>query len=346
MLLAALGCGRWSFDPVGGDANVVFVTSMSYLPSTFATDLAAADAICAQRAVAGGLAGQYVAYLSTPTVDARDRLAGARGWVRPDGKPFVDTIDDLVADRVLYPPRIDELGEDVMVNGTLTVPESMTATGSDGRLRQACADFATATAIGGPAYGTYQTWTNVDFLPCNSPATLYCFGVDKAQPLVYDHVPGRLAFTTVEKFAPGPGMSINSADTLCTTEAAGAHLPGSYQALLATSTATASSRFDLSGPNWVRVDGVPLAADPLALVAGRIDATLNFTADDATSTIGVATGGGLNAPATLAQTCDDWTNALGTMMYGVADRSGSLTNFFDYGIPGSCAPAPVYCLQF
>jgi len=74
--------------------NFVFATSTSY-PADFG-GLAGADAICNQHAGDAGLPGTYVAWLSTTTVDARDRLAGARGFVRPDGLPFADTVDDAL----------------------------------------------------------------------------------------------------------------------------------------------------------------------------------------------------------------------------------------------------------
>src|SRR5262245_55485496 len=124
VVLVAVGCGRVGFstgelgsDGRGGDdggtggdgapgdganagANVGFVRSG--LTDGGIGGLAQADAICAQRAIEGSLPGTYVAYLSTTTVNAIDRLAGARGWVRPDGQPFADTTADIAAGIVLY----------------------------------------------------------------------------------------------------------------------------------------------------------------------------------------------------------------------------------------------------
>src|SRR5690606_988458 len=74
-------------DPDAGAAdaalptNIVFVTSTQHVAQDLG-GLEGADRICADRAAAAGLPGTYVAWLSTRTVDARDRLAGARGWVR------------------------------------------------------------------------------------------------------------------------------------------------------------------------------------------------------------------------------------------------------------------------
>jgi hypothetical protein len=96
--------------------------------------------------------------------------------------------------------------------------------------------------------------------------------------VVAQPVAGRQAFVTVQTFAvdaSGPAK----ADQLCATEAATAGLSGTFKALLAMTSQSAISRvpFSLTGPNWVRLDGVPLAALPLALAAGQIDAPLNVS---------------------------------------------------------------------
>src|SRR5690606_4557544 len=82
--------------------NLVFVTSTTHEPASLG-GLAGGDAICAARAEAAGLPGTYVAWLSTATVDARDRLGSARGWRRVDGEPFADTVEDLASGKIFYP---------------------------------------------------------------------------------------------------------------------------------------------------------------------------------------------------------------------------------------------------
>ena len=93
--------------------NLVFFTSTTHdgnLGAPPSAAFAAADGICNARAQAAGLPGSYVAWLSTSTANAKDRLGTSRGWVRTDGLPFVDTVADLVAGKVLYPPRANESG--------------------------------------------------------------------------------------------------------------------------------------------------------------------------------------------------------------------------------------------
>jgi hypothetical protein len=105
--------------------NYVFVTS-TVVDVPFG-GLAGADARCQEFATLGDLPGTYVAYLSTSDTDAIDRLAGSRGWIRPDGKPFVDSLADLAAGHILYPPRLDERGQ------PHDNVEVFTGTGEDGR---------------------------------------------------------------------------------------------------------------------------------------------------------------------------------------------------------------------
>jgi hypothetical protein len=63
---------------------------------------------------------------------------------------------------------------------------------------------------------------------------------------------------------------LTAVDHLCTTEAAAARLTGSFSALVATGTASAISRFDPSGANWVRRDGVALAGTVGDFAAGKL----------------------------------------------------------------------------
>ena len=86
--------------PIPTGHNIVFVTSIEYDGNL--GGLGGADAACQSRAAFAGLPGTYVAWLSTPTVSAHSRIQG-RGWVRRDGRPFVDTIADLEQSKMLYP---------------------------------------------------------------------------------------------------------------------------------------------------------------------------------------------------------------------------------------------------
>jgi hypothetical protein len=95
----------------GPRPNWMFTTSTSQEPSL--GGLSGADETCMKRAQAANLAGTFVALLSTSAVDARSRLRTSRGWLRTDGKPFVDTQQQLFTGAVRNPPSVDEFGKPI-----------------------------------------------------------------------------------------------------------------------------------------------------------------------------------------------------------------------------------------
>src|SRR5262249_24823251 len=113
----------------------------------------------------------------------------------------------------------------------------------------------------GDAVATTRDWTIKFSTDATQPAHLYCFGTDFNQPLVLaSPTTKRLAFVSSATFAAAGGAA--AADAHCQNEAQTASLSGSYRALLATTTASATdaSRFDLTGAPWVRLDGTPWVA--------------------------------------------------------------------------------------
>src|SRR5437879_12668371 len=109
LLVVGAGCGRIGFDgspggggpaggadnPTGADggaaltANLAFVSSMTYAPGALGGP-AGADAACNQLAASAGRSGSFVAWISTNTTNAIDRIAGARGWTRVAGPALGD----------------------------------------------------------------------------------------------------------------------------------------------------------------------------------------------------------------------------------------------------------------
>lgn len=70
----------------GGGARV-FVTATSYAAKSLgggASRVAGADGFCANAAAAAGLGGNWVAWLSTSTVNAIDRVTGTGPWYLVD----------------------------------------------------------------------------------------------------------------------------------------------------------------------------------------------------------------------------------------------------------------------
>jgi hypothetical protein len=259
--------------------NVVFVTSEKIELRFESLDVA--DEKCNAAARAAGLPGEYRAWLSTVDVDARDRLGSARGWVRPDGVPFADTLEDIVNGRILNPPALDELGveippEDDYAVATATNPFGYHAPGFD------CDDWtsgeSTTMLLGGRARATTDHWTFYSYGDCSAPGRIYCFGVDQSFPVAPAPVAGKRAFISDKMLQWSPGGA--SADAHCAAEAADAGLSGSFLALLPMMGAAAASRFaSPPGTVWLRMDGVPINAPGSDLFAeGPLLTPLNVTA--------------------------------------------------------------------
>jgi hypothetical protein len=348
-----VGCGRSGFDPCGpfadapaADAsasahNIAFVTSTTHVPTTFGADLSGADATCNARAAEAGLPGSYVAWLSTSNTSAVQRLTGSRGWMRTDGAPFADRSGDIATGAVLHPLRVDEHG-DIVSNAEAV----HTGTRGDGGLAPNCSDYQDGggSIYAGSPLATTLNWTADSTPICNTAGRLYCFGVGKNEPLVIEPAIGRRAFVTVQKFTPDL-TDLAGADALCASEASIVGLTGTYSALLATNSATAISRFSLAGPNWVRLDGIPIADSPLAFASGQLRTTINVNSSGA-YTYGLVYGGA-NSISTTAQTGGD--NCAGWTQPGGVARAGAtqfVTSFFFSTTDVPCAgQAPIYCLQ-
>jgi hypothetical protein len=351
VVVAVASCGRGNFeidadvDGVHRDApaqaaNIAFVTSTTQLP-TFG-GVAGGDAICAMRATAGGLAGTYVAMLSVAGTDGRNRLANARGWVRPDGKPIADRVEDLFGGTIYYPPVVDETGG--VATGALHVA---TGTAADGTMGSSnCGDFTnvTGTVTNGVASATTYSWLAAGADSCSNPLRLYCFGIDRSVPVTVTPSTGRKAFVSVQTFDASLGVA--AADTVCGTDAAPAGLAGTFKAALARMGGSAAARFDLTGPPWVRLDGVQLAPTPLAFMAGPLLAPLNETAIGTYVDGNVWTGATLVSAGQAADTCNDWTTNSSTTT-GTSGRAEYIDTARVAGQTGQpCNNAfAVYCLE-
>jgi hypothetical protein len=354
IVLCVTACGRLDFDArsdassdgtsdSGPLPNYVFVTSTRHLPTTFGTDLSGADAICNMRAMEAGIGGTYVAWLSTTTIDARTRLAGARGWIRTDGKPFVDTVEDLVTtSRIYYPLDHDE-------NGVLVSAENVvTGTDDAGNMLPNCADYTdqAQTIYFGSVEGTAHAWTHESSVSCTMTSRIYCFGIDRDVTLTVPTSTGRIAFLTTGSFIPDPG-GLATADNLCATEAAAAGITDrTFRALLATTTASAISRVSLSGPTWVRTDGIPIADTPTDLFNGNMLAPLNVTAGK-TYRITQAFAGATNVASTsgAVQNCSNWTTSTGNGNVGLPSYISGYFFYDNLQQPACATGRGIYCLE-
>ncbi len=277
------------------------------------TGVAAGDAGCQASAVAAGLPGTYVAWLSDSTSDAYCRAHGMTGrklsncglsslpvgagpWVRTDLLPFAPTIDRLLAPNYVayYPAAMNEFGAE---NGgvlqdvfTGTSPSGVESTWGGAA---PCLDWSSAAstdkARSGLVHGGAYTWTDDDFMyiTCDYGARLRCLEIGSGPALPPRHGTAKRAFVTsvtgngaLDTWADSGGLhGVAAGDAICRARARAAGLsnPESFTALLSeSSSSTAYGRITGNGP-WARIDGVVVANDKADLFDGRIRAPIAVT---------------------------------------------------------------------
>ncbi len=324
-----------------GQPNLVFVTSNS-VPVGSLGGIAGADAMCAARARDAGLPGTYVAWLSDSDTNAVDRLAGARGWLRVDGLVFADRVEDIVEGNIFNPIYVDESGSPVDSN-------VVTGTEPDGTAApQTCADWTDESSAEsfrrGESHHVHPDWTSRSNIVCSQNARVYCFGIDENTPVPPPaSQTGRIAFATAQVIASEGGLQ--AFDDACAEEAAGAGLPGTYLAAVATSMSSVALRFELGGEPWVNTLGQVVIADPADLDAGLpvLGAAIRWDAEGNPAVDRVWTG----APTTGAlgtQTCGDWSPQPGGRA-AVIGAPTSIVEWFADGLDLCSLDFGVYCLQ-
>ncbi len=322
--------------------NVVFVTSSAHSAGELG-NLASADAICETRATEAGLPdpASYVAFLSITGASAITRLAGSRGWVRPDGLPVMDEPADLQAGEMFYPIAVTETGAQP------TVTTVATGTRSDLSVGATCGDYTTlagnvtaGNAYDGTRYFTDRRFGFAPFEPataCNEPAAIYCFGTGRDVALAPPPPPPGAGGAHVSSAMPAVGPTgIAAMDAAC---------GAGYVAFLPDGANAALDRLGgFAGP-WVRPDGVVVAENITQLAGERLLAPPLQTA------IGLYVGDGRiwsneRTPDTAGGfTCTDWTDAGG----GMARFSylGRARSFYTRAVSRACGPQGdrVICLS-
>jgi cysteine-rich repeat protein len=324
--------------------NIAFVTSTTYNVLSLG-GLAGGDAACAARATAAGLPGTFVAWMSTSETSIASRLTGARGWVRPDGKPFLDEVEGQAT---FYPPSLNE-------HGALVTEDWPPALGgyTYGASDNECDDWTTESRdvyflLGDPTAGTGAWNGGWSGTGCSSPFRLYCLQRDYSNVLTFEPTEGRLAFVSNMPWFPTGGLA--AADARCNQDALDAGLSGTFKALLSTSTASAASRFSPAGATWVRRDGIPIVAQAADLfdADGLLLAPLQITAYG--SYLGNYGGwsGGADPNQAGSSTCSNWTSALPGAL-GTSGRVflGKVTGMLghDVDLPCNSMYNHLYCLE-
>lgn len=329
--------------PTPSAFNYAFVTSSTHGGNL--GGLVGADTICATRASAAGLPGTYVAWLSTASVDALARLGSARGFIRPDGAPFADEPGDIAVNQIFNALHIDENGADV---GAVSVWTGTLKNGT--KAPQTCGNWIDPGQNGriGLSQGGPPVWTESISSPsCGQSHRLYCFGIAQTTTELTPTVTsGKIAFISNATINPGsnPG-GIGAADALCANEAT--NLNGSYKALLASTTASAISRFT-PGNVYIRRDGTRIGDYATLAAGGTLESGiwqrptgvyLNSFADVVWT--GAATP---SAVGTTASTCGNFASGSGSG--GIFGRGPFADSTWWNASTGSCAQGHhVYCLQ-
>ena len=157
-------------SPAFGQQYVeVFATS-----GTFDGDLgglSGADTICTNAATAANLSGSWVAWLSTDTEDAKDRIPDSE-YRLLDGTVIANDIGDLTDGDIDNPINLDEF--EIDASGS----DVWTGTLEDGTLGSASCNDWTGGVVGvaGDTDPTGPEWTEQPFqILCNNALRLFCF---------------------------------------------------------------------------------------------------------------------------------------------------------------------------
>ncbi len=162
------------------DAKIVFVTSTTQNGAL--GGLSGADNICQTRAGAAGLSGTYKAWLSTTSVNAKDRISDGL-YVRTDGQTIAVSKADLIDGSISVPINRDEFGN--IPSGETQV---FTATNEFGvkwvfdsfpSINYSCVDWTTSSNPydhTGQMGSTNSNWTQGSAgQGCANARRLYCF---------------------------------------------------------------------------------------------------------------------------------------------------------------------------
>ncbi len=341
------GVGSCQPDGIAWGPNYVFVTAGKETGNM--GSIQTADQDCNTYATDASLPGTYKAWLSTTSEDARDRLGAARGWIRPDGQPFADTVDDFTSGNIYYPPLVNEFGLAVDPATTVWTGTFGNGTADTG---DTCNDWGSTSPAGrfGWASATSNYWSSDQENSCTLQKSIYCFGVNQYYDLAPPPpIPGakRLAFVTRANWYPDSGR--DAADGLCQTEAGAAGLSGSFLAMLPTTSTSVSSRFSLqpTDGNWFRPDRVQISTSPQEMFNSDWLAPVNQYADglgyssQAYFYVGSTSG---EQPGTLTTTCAGWTSNLGNALVGRTAFSGAVS-VWGAASRACTIASPIICLQ-
>lgn len=177
--VAATGMGGGGGSTSTGPKRV-FVTSGTYTGNlktagNAASGLAGGDALCNLAATAANLGGTWVAWLSSSTARAIDRVTGTGPWMVLGSSTVVFNNKANIATKPLTTIGVDE-------NGRLTNNTVWTGTDNGGGASaNTCSNWTFATdgytyeGTYGDAANNTTNWTSYSYSDCRTPRSLLCF---------------------------------------------------------------------------------------------------------------------------------------------------------------------------
>lgn len=328
-----------SFSPLTN--NLVFVSSDRYPPTLGGAT--AYDARCNEVATRTGLNNStgdgFVAMLSDANSTFVTRLGSARGWVRMDGRPFIDRFSDLFAGSMYYPVRYDELGRDSYQTETYTV---WTGTEYDGLAStENCNNWTSNSSTLSGRRGNLDhgpaLWTGGSSA-CDDPfpSGIICLGRTRSAPIVLPAVSGKRFWTTTTPYTPGS----MTPDAKCSQE----RPTGVTQAraLIAHPNVAASSLL-VPTANYIRPDGV-LVGTGAQIANEQLLTAAWVNAAGQSSDVGIWVGSlSPTLPGSSESTCNDWTSTSGAVMLGLNGDLGPFWRFYE----ATCdiVSTHLYCIE-
>jgi hypothetical protein len=318
--------------------NLIFVTSSTY--PTNLGGLAAMDAECNRVASAAGINGaagtDFIAGASDSQRSLRQRLGTARGWVRRDGLPIGDTLEEIFdQSQMLYSPILTEHGRPsadalLALTGTDPTGNASPDTCKDWTSLDSGVSFSAGLPGGSP-----RNWMSQSFgsLSCGGQSfALYCMGISRSAAISVPAQSGKRMWLTHAPYIPGS----MTPDAFCQSQ----RPAGVAQAVafVAYTNRPAAAQLDPSAL-YVRTDGavVGTGSDIAAL---KILAGPWLTNDGSVGGASDAVWGGAEDPNVLADptyNCNDWTSADGSGNGWVGDIDASSPRFFYTSAYTSCS---------
>lgn len=164
--------------PTTSDSKRVFLTSVQY--SGDLGGLAGADAKCQSRAEAGGLGGNWKAWISDSQTPASSRVTRTSGqYLLINGSIVADNWGDLTDGTIQNAININEYGSSPNYGSCV-----WTSTKTDGSIFEPygnmnlCSDYHAADdsySMCGHNYSTNHEWTEWSTERCDYPHPLFCF---------------------------------------------------------------------------------------------------------------------------------------------------------------------------